>query len=116
MLNFIKGFSCAEPTLNHLKKAILRYLQVSGVIKIILFGSISDKNEKAASDIDLFILIADARTKNKIKTALDKLTTLAFKYYGNRLSPYILTEKELETKKGSGLISKVEKGIVIYQV
>ncbi len=111
----IRGFSSAQPPLVHLKKIILRYLQVDGVIKIVLFGSVPNKNEKPNSDIDLFILTSGSQIIQKIKPALDKLTTLAFEYYGNRVSPYILTEKEFNAKIGSALISKIEKGIVIYQ-
>jgi len=70
--------------------------------------------EKTNSDIDLFILVKDKKNKKSLDSSLEKLSNFCLETYGNKLSPYILTEPELKRKKGLKIISEINKGVQIF--
>ena len=111
---FIKTISKIDDPLKDLKNTILQNLPKDSIIKVILFGSIAKASEQTNSDIDLFVLVANKKLKEKIRTILEKLTILCLDKYGNTLSPYILTQIELENKKRLAIIKEIEKGIQLY--
>jgi predicted nucleotidyltransferase/DNA-binding transcriptional regulator YhcF (GntR family) len=100
--------------LEDLKKTILKNLPLSGVAKVILFGSIGRKTERFNSDVDLYIQVKDQQVEHKLRQAIEKLGLVCMERYGNVLSPYILSEGELKEKRGLKLISNIKKGIVLY--
>ncbi len=97
-----------------LEKTILKNIPKKIIKNIILFGSISTGKERPDSDIDIFILVKNTADKKKVESHIDNLSSLCLDMFGNRLSPYILTEKELTQKKNSNIIDEVKKGIQIY--
>ena len=99
--------------IEHLKQTINEYIPKGLVKKIILFGSIAVGNSKTISDIDLFILVESEKESEKLSPLIDKLSNICLDLYGNRLSPYILTEVELKNKQKLGLLKEIEKGILI---
>lgn len=111
----IKGISDRRlKPLEDLKNTILNNLPTSMIQKAILFGSIASGTEKPNSDIDLFILVKSSQDKNKVEPLVHKLSHLCLDLYGNRLSPYILTQSQLKKRKKLPLVSEIEKGIQIY--
>ena len=100
---FVETISKIDDPLKDLKYTIIQNLPKDSIIKVILFWSIAKGIEKTNSDIDLFILVETKQHKEKIKTALERLTILCLDKYGNVLSPYILTQIELENKNGNTL-------------
>jgi len=110
----IEAISSIDDPLENLKNTILRNLSLDSFMKIILFGSIAKGTERTNSDIDLFILVATKQLKEKVKPALERLTILCLDKYGNVLSPYILTKKELENKKNLAVIKEIKKGIQLH--
>jgi len=42
------------------------------------------------------------------------ISNICLEVYGNRLAPYILTEKEVNQKKRLRIISEVNKGLQIF--
>lgn len=97
-----------------LKREIVRNLPKTLLIRIVLFGSVAEGSEKTDSDIDLFILVKDQHSKNKLERAIEKLSKKCLEIYGNRLAPYILTTQELEQKKNLPVISEIKRGIVLF--
>jgi predicted nucleotidyltransferase len=111
---FIKGVSQIKDPLNDLENTLLKNLPKAMIEKVILFGSIAKGVEKTNSDIDIFFLVKDKEDKEKLKLFLDNLSNTCLEAYGNRLSPYILTEQEMKKKKSLKLISEINKGIRIF--
>ncbi len=103
-----------EP-LEDLKKTIRTNLRGTPAERAVLFGSIAAGSEKANSDIDLFIQVKDAAAREKMELAADKLSALCLEKYGNVLSPYILTRREIDNKKDLNVISEIKKGDEIYR-
>ena len=113
---FIKGISCVKDPLSDLKNLLLSNLPKTIIKRAVLFGSIAEGAEKINSDIDIFFLVKDRKYKRKLELLLDKLSNICLEAYGNRLSPYILTEQEMKKKKSLKLISEINKGIQIFPV
>lgn len=111
---FIKGISCIKDPLDELKDTILLNTPKNLVKKIILFGSVAKGSEKTDSDIDVFFLAKDSSGKEKLGSALEKLSNLCLETYGNRLSPYILTEQEAKKKVRQKFLYEINKGIEIF--
>jgi predicted nucleotidyltransferase len=100
--------------LKELKTVIMQNLPKSSVEKVILFGSVAKGEEKPNSDIDLFILIDGQNSKKPVETAIDKLSTICFERYGNRLSAYILTQKDLQKKQHLKIIVEINNGLQLF--
>lgn len=100
--------------LEELKRVLLKHLPRGLVKRIVLFGSVAKASEEPQSDIDVFILVNDAQDQQRLEAAIEKLSNECLEVFGNRLSPYILTEQQYKQKRGSGIIAQVEQGIQIY--
>ena len=111
---FINGLSRIPAPLEDLKTVILEQIPEKLIKKALLFGSVAGGIEKADSDIDVFFLVKDAKTRKKLEIALERLSNSCLERYGNRLSPYILTKRELELKRSAKLIAEIKKGMEIF--
>jgi len=110
----IKGFSRIKDPLDDLKGIILTNIPKNLVKKVVLFGSVAKAEERGDSDIDIFFLVKDAKDKEKFDLTLEKLSNACLEIYGNRLSPYILTEREAKKKARQKFLSEINKGIEIF--
>lgn len=97
----------------HLKNTILKILPRNLLQRVILYGSIAAGEEKVNSDIDLFIQVKKESDKGKLYPFIDKLADACLNSYGNKLSPYILSQSDLK-KKRKALLLQIEKGTQIY--
>jgi len=111
---FITGISRIPAPLDDLKITVRKQIPKSLIKRAVLFGSVAGGIEKTDSDIDVFFLVEDAKVKEKLEPALAKLSNSCLETYGNRLSPYILTEHELKQKRRSRLLAEINKGIEIF--
>ena len=114
LFELIKGVSGIKDPLEDLRKILLQNLPKSLIKKVVLFGSIAKGSERANSDIDLFVLVKDKQSKHKLEPRIEKLSTICFEVYGNRLAPYILTEWEMKQKKNLKIISEINNGLEIF--
>jgi predicted nucleotidyltransferase len=110
----IKGVSGIKDPLDNFKRILLKNLPNTLIKRVVLFGSIAEGSERANSDIDLFVLVKDKQSKQKLETKIEKLSNLCFEVYGNRLAPYILTEWEMKQKKNLRIVSEINKGLKIF--
>jgi len=83
------------------------------VVSAVLFGSIPGKKEKPRSDIDFFVLVKNETGKKKAEKALEKTGSKCVSFFGNQLSPYILTEKEYRAPARAKLAAEINKGVKI---
>lgn len=111
---FIEGFTRIKDPLDDLKEMILTNMPKNLAKKVILFGSVAQGEEKTGSDIDVFFLVKDIEGKRKLAPALEKLSNACLEIYGNRLSPYILTEREAKKNNRQKLLFEIGKGIEIF--
>lgn len=111
---FIKGVSEIQEPIEDLKNMLLRNLSKDLIKRMVLFGSIAKGSERANSDIDVFILVKDRQSKNKLEPQIDKLSNLCLELYGNRLAPYLLTQQEMKQKKNLKVISEINEGLEIF--
>lgn len=111
---FIKGVSEMQEPIEDLKNMLLRNLSKDLIKRMVLFGSIAKGSERANSDIDVFILVKNRQSKKKLEPQIDRLSNLCLEMYGNRLTPYLLTQQELKQKKNLNVISEINEGLVIY--
>jgi len=111
---FIEGVSRIKEPLDDLKNIILKSTPKALVKKVVLFGSVAKGAGKLDSDIDVFFLVKDNKDKEKLGFALEKLSNACLETYGNRLSPYILTEQETKKKARQKFLSEINKGIKIF--
>jgi len=110
----IKGVLDIKEPIEGLKKTLLKELPEKLVKRVVLFGSVAKGTEKANSDIDIFILVKNRQSKEKIESSIEKLSDVCFDTYGNRLAPYILTVREIKQKKNLRIISEIDNGIQIF--
>lgn len=110
----IKGVSIIKEPLEDLKNTLLRNLPKTLIRRAVLFGSVAKGLENTNSDIDVFILVKNKRSKEMLEFSIEKLSNICFEVYGNRLAPYILTEQEMKQKKNLRIISEIDKGIQIF--
>lgn len=110
----VSALSKLKYPLDDLKWFILKHLPKKMILKIVIFGSIAKQEEKASSDIDVFILVPNSKIKAEIGPFLEKLSLEILDRYGNAFSPYVLTERELKLKGKMRLISEIQSGIQIY--
>ena len=110
----ITGISHIKDPLDDLKDMILTNIPKTLIKKVVLFGSVAKGAEKMDSDIDIFFLVKDSKDKEKLGSALEKVSNACLETYGNRLSPYVLTEKEIKKKARAKFLSEINKGIEIF--
>jgi len=110
----IEDVSGIKEPIEELKDFFLKNIPKTLVKRIVLYGSVAKAMEKVDSDIDIFILVQNKRNKEMLEPSIEKISNLCFEIYGNRLAPYILTEKELHSKKDLKIISEIDKGIQIF--
>lgn len=111
---FIDNLKTMPDPLSELKHVIMKHLPKSLIKRAVLFGSIAKNKEKADSDIDLFILVKTSRDQKDLERSIEKLSGECLDVFGNRLAPYILTEKQYKEKQDLDIISSVDKGIQLY--
>jgi len=110
----IKEVSETKEPLENLKETLLKNLPKALIKRVVLFGSLAKGSERPDSDIDIFIAVKNNQNKQKLEGFLDKLSNICLEVYGNRLAPYVLTEKEVSQKKKLKIISEVNKGLQVF--
>ncbi len=114
LYRLIKEFLETKESLEDLKETLLKNLPKALIKRVVLFGSLTKGSERPDSDIDIFIVVKNNQDKQKLEISLEKLSSICLKVYGNRLAPYVLTEKEVSQKKRLKIISEVNKGVQIF--
>ena len=100
-------FSRENKILEYILNTIRRKISVSGIrrdiISIALFGSLSSYRDHPASDIDLIVIVKNAKIKPLAELIFEDIGKKISKKFGNNLSPYINSELEFKSKYRKGL-------------
>lgn len=73
------------------------------IVSVALFGSVSVGQEHSASDIDIAVVVENAKAKAAIEHLFDELDVKVSKEFGNTISPYVNTRIEFKAKHAKGL-------------
>ena len=73
------------------------------IVSIALFGSVEKREDRSDSDIDLLVLVARAKDKERIEKAFDNFNEKIMKSFGKIASPYIESVSGFRRKYRQGL-------------
>jgi len=99
-----------EDTLRELISILKRHLSDKSIISAVLFGSVAVKRERKDSDIDLLVISNDFEAASSIASKVRQEISLVF---NSLLSPLIMNERELISKKNDRLISSILEGYTV---
>jgi predicted nucleotidyltransferase len=84
------------------------------VRRVVLFGSVARMDERARSDIDLFVVVDHEGHVDKARQVMERLRARIGATFTNPLRPFIYHQKELEAKRHLALVRNIEReGIVL---
>lgn len=103
-----------RPPLHCLKDDIRSWLALHhGVEKAIIYGSVAEGVELPESDIDLFVLVDAEESKKVVLAALSDKIGYCIEFYGNKLSPFVMTREGMRNAKNKELVQNIQKGILV---
>lgn len=73
------------------------------ITSVALFGSVSASREHPTSDIDLVVVVENAKAKSVVERLFEVVDERISKQFGNILSPYVNTRNEFKAKHKKGL-------------
>ena len=114
LCEFLEALAAVGKPLDELKADILKTLPLEKIERIVLFGSVAGKKERAESDIDLHVLAKSAGGIADIEKGLERLGAICLEKYGHPLSPYVRTLEQSSSGEYAELHKEIEKRIVIY--
>ena len=76
---------------------------INKIVSVLLFGSIKIKEERPASDIDILVLLKNAKDRVSVEKAFEKINEEIMDKFGNPVSPYLQTVTEFKSKHKKGL-------------
>ena len=82
-----------------IKRNLLSSKIRSRILNVSLFGSVNKGQDHPTSDIDLVVIVSDARTKSKAEKLFEKIDESVSRRFGNIISPYINTKSEFRVKR-----------------
>lgn len=77
------------------------------IVSLAVFGSIFRKEEQATSDIDILVILMNTNDKKVIAKEFEKLNEQILHSFGNTVSPYYQTVKELKYKKDLPVVKNI---------
>jgi len=92
----------------------LKLIQCKNLVSVIIFGSVSRKEENIESDLDICFIYS--KTKKDIEEKVNILRDNLYEKYGIKLAPFYITENDFKLKakkKKSPVNNIVKEGIVI---
>ena len=97
-------FIFEDETLEGLVELLTKRLSVPEVVSAALFGSIAQREETPLSDIDILIV---SNQREKVEEIISELQREIALKFGSALSPYYLTENDLEERKATPLVQQI---------
>jgi predicted nucleotidyltransferase len=77
--------------------------------RALVFGSIARGDERADSDVDLFLELKTPRDRQSVASALEKVRERVWDRYGNPVSALVYTEAETRKPKNPALLDSISQ-------
>ena len=103
-------FKLEGGTLEELKRALKKGLDIPEVVSAALFGSVARGEETPLSDVDLLVV---TNYREKLEEVISHLQRGVALRFGNTLTPYYLSEEEFEEKKDTPLVKQILKNHIL---
>lgn len=100
---FAKEDKILDTVIDMIKRKIASYKAKKEILSVALFGSTSVKQETPASDIDIAVVVEDAKAKTAIERLFEEVDAKVSKEFGNTISPYVNTQAEFKAKHKQGM-------------
>ncbi|MBU4304790.1 MAG: winged helix-turn-helix transcriptional regulator [Candidatus Omnitrophica bacterium] len=100
---FAKEDKILDAVIEMIKRKILSYKAKKEILSVALFGSTSVQQETPVSDIDIAVVVENAKIKAAIEPLFEEVNAKVAKEFGNTISPYVNTQAEFKTKHKQGL-------------
>lgn len=100
---FSKEDNILDTVIALIKRRILTAKVKRDIVSVALFGSVSASQERPTSDIDLVIIVENAKIKPVAERLFREVDERISKQFGNTLSPYVNTRSEFSSKHKKGL-------------
>ena len=105
--------------LDNISRRIKKSSLKEDILSVALFGSIQTKTERAASDVDLVVVVKTAANKKKVEDLFSEIDQKLSFSWGNLISPYInsLAEFKKKSKSTVGIVQNILKSYrLVYGV
>ena len=100
---FAKEDKILDTIIDMIKRKILSSKTKKEIISAAFFGSVSVRQEKSGSDIDIAVVVENVNAKAAIERLFEEVDAKVSKAFGNTISPYINTWAEFKAKHRKGL-------------
>lgn len=100
---FAKEDKILDVIIGMIKRKILSSKAKKEIISIVLFGSVSVRQDNPESDIDIAVVVQSANEKAAVERLFEEVGVKISKEFGNTVSPYINTRAEFKAKHKQGL-------------
>ena len=100
---FIKEENILDIIIALIKRKISGSKVKRDITSVALFGSVNIRQEHPASDIDLVVVVENAKAKPVVERLFEEADERISKEFGNTLSPYLNTRSEFKAKHKKGL-------------
>ena len=106
-------FKLEDGLLNDFIDHIVRKIKSSQIkkeiVSIALYGSVQEKNEKPASDIDLFVVLTEAKYKKKVEDLIFEINSDVLTQVGMGIEPNIKSVGEFKKNKKLNVFKSILK-------
>lgn len=101
---FTKEDNILDTIIGLIKRKISGFKARKDIASVALFGSVNIRQDRPTSDIDLLVIVENAKAKPAIERLFWELDERISKEFGNTLSPYVNTRTEFKAKHKKGLV------------
>jgi predicted nucleotidyltransferase len=101
---FIKEDNILDTVITLIKRKVSSSKEKKDILSVALFGSAGTGQECPTSDIDLAVVVENAKIKPIVENLFREVDEKVSKQFGNTLSPYVNTRNELKAKYNKGMV------------
>ena len=95
---FAKEDKIVDNIFSIIKRKISASSIKKGIVSVVLFGSVNLQKEHPASDIDIMVIVNDAKVKHEAELLFENIDKKISADFGNTVSAYINTTSEFKSK------------------
>ena len=100
---FLKEDNILNSVINVIKRKISASKIKKEILSVAIFGSVSAREDHPSSDIDIAVIVKNAKAKAATEHLFEEIDTKISREFGNAISPYLNTKAEVKAKHEKGL-------------